>query len=135
MTLLPAKPGTGIIFRRIDLAPCVEIPATRDHVIDSRLCTTIGNSEGISVSTIEHLMAALYGCGVGNVIIELDGTEVPIMDGSSAPFVFLIECAGVVEQDEPYRAIKVLKEVMVSKDDRWVSILSLIHISEPTRPY
>ena len=129
MTLLPAKPGTGIIFRRTDFASCVDVPATREYVVDSRLCTTIGNAEGITVSTIEHLMAALYGCGVGNVVVELDGPEVPIMDGSSAPFVFLIECAGVIEQDIPYRAIKVLKEVMVTKDDRWASISPSDHFA------
>ncbi len=129
MTLLPAESGTGIIFRRTDLAPCVEVPATREHVVDARLCTTIGNEEGITVSTIEHLMAALYGCGVGNVIVELDGSEVPIMDGSSAPFVFLIECAGVIELDAPCRVIKVLKEVIVSKGDRWVSISPYDHFA------
>ena len=122
MTLLPAAPGTGVLFRRTDLGPDTEIRALRDNVVASRLCTTIGDGNGLSVGTIEHLLAAFAGCGVENVIVELDGAEVPIMDGSAAPFVFLIECAGIVEQNAPRRAIRVLKELTVGNEERWASI-------------
>jgi UDP-3-O-[3-hydroxymyristoyl] N-acetylglucosamine deacetylase len=126
LALLPAPSGTGVLFRRTDLAPNAEILAIRDNVVDSRLCTTIGNGKrnggGFTISTIEHLMAAFAGCGVENVIVELDGAEVPIMDGSAAPFVFLIECAGIVEQNAPRRAIRVLKEISVGNQERWASI-------------
>ncbi len=133
LTLLPAAPGTGVLFRRTDLGPEAEIQAIHDNVIDSRLCTTIGNGKsngsGLSISTIEHLMAAFAGCGVENVIVELDGAEVPIMDGSAAPFVFLIECAGIAEQNTPRRAIQVLKEISVGNEDRWASITPSDHFS------
>lgn len=122
MALLPAPPGTGVLFRRTDLGADAEIKAHRDNVVDSRLCTTIGNGNGLSVGTIEHLMAAFAGCGVENVVVELNGAEVPIMDGSARPFVFLIECAGIVEQDAPRRAIQVLKEISVGNETRWASI-------------
>ena len=122
MALLPAPPDTGVMFRRTDMRPNAEIKAHRDNVVDSQLCTTIGNGNGLSVGTIEHLMAAFSGCGVENVIVELNGAEVPIMDGSARPFVFLIECAGIVEQDAPRRAIQVLKDVTVGNENRWASI-------------
>jgi len=114
MTLNPAEPGTGILFRRVDLKNGArDIPARFDHVVDTRLCTTIGNDHNGSVATIEHLMAALAGCGVDNAIIELDGPEVPVMDGSSEPFVFLIECAGVVEQSAERSMVRVKQTVSV----------------------
>jgi UDP-3-O-[3-hydroxymyristoyl] N-acetylglucosamine deacetylase len=114
MRLLPAAPDTGIVFRRTDAG--AEIPARWGNTIESPRCTVLSNGEGITVGTVEHLMAALAGAEIDNVIVELDGPEVPIMDGSSAPFLFLIECAGLVEQDAARRAIKVLKPVSVSKD-------------------
>jgi UDP-3-O-[3-hydroxymyristoyl] N-acetylglucosamine deacetylase len=114
LTFLPAPPDTGIVFRRSDAG--AEIRASWTNAVDSPRCTVLSNGEGITVSTIEHLMAALAGAEIDNAIIELDGPEVPIMDGSSAPFLFLIECAGVVEQDAPRRAIKVLKQVSVVED-------------------
>lgn len=112
MTLRPAEADQGIVFRRTDIAGRgAEIPARWDHVADSRLCTVIANQDGTSVATIEHLMAALAGMGIDNVTVELNGPEVPVMDGSSAPFVFLIECAGVVSQPAPRKVIRVLKPV------------------------
>ena len=114
MTLHPAPPDTGIVFRRIGSA--AEIRANWTNTIDSPLCTALSNGEGIKVSTVEHLMAALAGAAIDNVVVELDGPEVPIMDGSSAPFLFLIECAGVAEQDAVRRAIKVLKPVSVTAE-------------------
>jgi UDP-3-O-[3-hydroxymyristoyl] N-acetylglucosamine deacetylase len=114
MSMSPAAAGTGIVFRRTDAG--TEIRANWVNTIESTRCTVLSNGEGVSVATVEHLMAALAGTAVDNAIIELDGPEVPIMDGSAAPFVFLIECAGVVEQDEVRRAIKVLKPVQVVAD-------------------
>ena len=89
LTLKPATQNTGILFVRSDIEGCPEIKASWDNVIDTKMCTTIGNSEGVSVATIEHLMAALSGCHIDNVIVDINDTEVPIMDGSSQPFVFL----------------------------------------------
>ena len=123
MTLWPAEVGAGIVFQRSDLAgDAAEIAAHWDNVTGTMLGTTVTNSHGTSVATIEHLMAALAGCGVDNVVIELDAGEVPIMDGSSAPFVFLIECAGVIAQDAPRRMIRVLKPIIVEDDGRSVSL-------------
>lgn len=111
LTLHPGAPGTGIIFRRTDLGG-TEIAADWRNIVESSLCTTIAK-DGAKIATIEHLMAALAGLEIDNVIVELDGPEVPVMDGSAAPFVFLIECAGIAEQVAPRRGIKVLKPVRV----------------------
>lgn len=122
MTLHPANPGFGIVFRRTDVAgEGVEIPAAHDSVVDARLCTTIG-TEGKTIGTVEHLMAALAGANIDNALIEVGGAEVPVMDGSAAPFLFLIECAGVVEQDAPRKALRVLKSVSVVDGDKSVSL-------------
>jgi UDP-3-O-[3-hydroxymyristoyl] N-acetylglucosamine deacetylase len=119
MTLNPADKNSGIVFKRTDIeGNGAVIPATWDRVVDTRLCTTIGNDDGVTVSTIEHLMAALSGCGIDNAIVELSGPEVPIMDGSAAPFVFLVECAGVVQQSERRRVIRVLKPVTVTDGNK-----------------
>jgi UDP-3-O-[3-hydroxymyristoyl] N-acetylglucosamine deacetylase len=121
MTLRPALPDTGILFRLSGSA--VEIRASWANTIESPLCTVLSNGEGNTVSTVEHLMAALAGAAIDNAVIELDGREVPIMDGSSAPFLFLLECAGIVEQDAARRAIKVLKEVSISEDGASAALL------------
>jgi UDP-3-O-[3-hydroxymyristoyl] N-acetylglucosamine deacetylase len=124
MTLRPAAPETGIVFRRVDAqGGGAEIAATWQNSVESALCTTITNREGITVGTIEHLMAALAGAEIDNVAVELDGPEVPIMDGSAAPFVFLIECAGVVEQDAPRRAIRILKTVSVGEPKKSAALM------------
>src|SRR5262249_49713298 len=103
-----------IVFIRTDLKNGARtIPARWDHVVDTRLCTVIGNKAGARVATIEHLMAALYACGIDNATIEIDGSEVPVMDGSSDPFIFLIEMAGMVEQNTPRRMIEILSPVEV----------------------
>jgi UDP-3-O-[3-hydroxymyristoyl] N-acetylglucosamine deacetylase len=126
LRLLPGAPDSGIVFRRTDLAGGpVEIPARYDHVVDTRLNTTIGlpgRPEAI-VGTVEHLMAALAGMGVDNAVIEIDGAEVPAMDGSAAPFVFLIECAGTVAQDAPRQVIEVLRAVRIEEGDGFVALL------------
>jgi len=111
LILLPAPAGHGIVFRRTDLGR--NIPATYNRVVDTKLCTTIGEGSA-RVSTIEHLMAALAGAGVDNVLIEVDGPEVPIMDGSAAPFAFLLECAGIVSLETPRKVIEVLRPVRVT---------------------
>lgn len=117
MSLLPAEENTGIVFKRTDVTdkPNV-IPACYLNVQGTMLGTTVSNEAGVSVSTIEHLMAALWGCGIDNCVVEVNNNEVPIMDGSSEPFVFLIECAGRVEQKKTRRIIEVLKEVRVEEE-------------------
>lgn len=117
MTLHPAETGTGIVFRRSDRGGAT-VAADWRNVQESPLCTTLTNREGVSVATVEHLLAALAGAEIDNVTIELDGPEVPVMDGSAEPFLFLMERAGIVEQDAPRRAIKVLKPVRVADGNR-----------------
>lgn len=115
LTLKPAKAGTGIVCIRSDVSSVNNAIYVRfDTVSETVLSTTVQNDSNIKISTIEHLMAALWGCGIDNVIIELDGPEVPIMDGSSKPFVFLIECAGIKVLNAPRKYIKLLKDVEVS---------------------
>ena len=112
LTLAPAPANHGIVFRRTDLGR--DIAATFDRVVDTRLCTVI--AEGTArVGTVEHLMAALLGAGVDNALIEVDGPEIPIMDGSAAPFSFLIECAGIVELDTPRKVIEILRPIRVTE--------------------
>jgi UDP-3-O-[3-hydroxymyristoyl] N-acetylglucosamine deacetylase len=118
MTLRPAAVDTGIVFHRCDIAGRgAVIPATWSSVSDTRMNTSVTNDAGTCVRTIEHLMAALAGTSIDNAIIEINGPEVPVMDGSAAPFLFLIECAGMVEQDAPRRAVKVLERVVVEDGD------------------
>lgn len=112
MTLWPAAPGTGIVFRRTDAG--AEIAASWRNTVESTLCTTLSNGEGAEVKTIEHLMAALAGSGIDNALVEIDGPEVPAMDGSAAPFVAMIERTGSAAQGLPRRAFKVLKPVEVT---------------------
>ena len=121
MTLHPAPPNTGIVFRRTGCA--AGIRANWTNTIDSPLCTELSNGEGMSIGTVEHLMAALAGAAIDNAVVELDGPEVPIMDGSAAPFLFLIECAGIVEQDAVRRAIKVLKPVSVTTHEATAALV------------
>jgi UDP-3-O-[3-hydroxymyristoyl] N-acetylglucosamine deacetylase len=115
MTLHPAPEHFGIWFKRTDIAHAEHalIKADVRHVTDTRLCTVLENAHGVRVSTVEHVMAALWGSGIDNVLIEIDGAEVPVMDGSSEPFMFLIECAGVVAQDAPRTMLRVLKSITV----------------------
>ena len=115
--ILPASAEYGIWLRRVDVTDRDNlIPALYDFVNDTQLCTRLANEAGVEVSTVEHLMAALAGTGVHNALIEIDGPEIPIMDGSSAPFVAAILKAGLREQAAPLRAIRILKEVSVSVD-------------------
>lgn len=122
MVVRPAAAGHGIVFLRTDLAqddPLVDarIPARWDTVVPSKLCTLVANGAGVSVSTIEHVMAALAGCAIHNALIEIDGPEVPILDGSAMPFVEGFIAAGTVGQDAAVRAIRVLEPVEVRDGD------------------
>lgn len=118
MTLRPAPVNTGIVFRRVDLNPVVEIPADPHRVGDTALSTTLVD-QGVRVATIEHLMSALAGFGIDNLYIDLTASEVPIMDGSSAPFAFLIQSAGIAEQRGAKRFIRIRKAVEVRSGDKW----------------
>lgn len=117
LTLHPSAPDTGVIFRRIDLDPVVEIPAKAENVGDTMLSTTLIN-EGARVSTVEHLLSALAGMGIDNLIIDVSAPEIPIMDGSAAPFVFLLQSAGIEEQDAPKKFIRVKRPVTVEQDGK-----------------
>ena len=123
MTLNPGDPGTGIIFRRVDVGHATnEVHALYDMVEDTVLGTRISNEYGVTVSTIEHLMAALWGSNIDNAVVELNASEVPIMDGSSEPFQFLIDCAGIAEQPQVRQYLKVLKAVEVSEGDAYARL-------------
>ena len=124
MTLRPADIDSGIVFKRTDIAGSgALIPAMWNRAVGTRLCTTLGNDDGVTIGTVEHLMAALAGCGIDNALIEVNGPEVPIMDGSAEPFVFLIECAGVASQPAPRRIIRIEKPVTVSDGGYSASLL------------
>ncbi len=123
MTIDPAPEYHGIVFLRTDLeAGTGLIPALWHNVVDTQLCTVIGNGHGARVGTIEHLMAALCGCGIDNALILIDGPEVPVMDGSALPFVERIEAAGLQTQSAPRRAIRMLKDVTVEQDGKKVTL-------------
>jgi UDP-3-O-[3-hydroxymyristoyl] N-acetylglucosamine deacetylase len=122
MTLRPAAPNTGVVFRRVDLEPVVEIPADASLVTETTLCT--GLTCGVAkVQTVEHLMSALAGLGVDNVYVELSSAELPIMDGSASPFVFLLQSAGIAEQNVPKRFIRIIKPVEVRDGDKVASFV------------
>jgi len=118
MTLRPALPDTGIVFRRVDLNEPVEIKATAENVGPTTLSTTL-EKDGVQVSTVEHLLSAMAGLGIDNAYVDLSAGEVPIMDGSSGPFVFLIQSAGIAEQDVAKRFVRIKKSVVVEEKDKW----------------
>lgn len=123
MTVYPAMADHGVVFVRSDITDRNNvIPAKYDHVVDTKLCTVIGNDAGVTIGTIEHLMAALAGCGIDNALVEIDGPEVPVMDGSSAAFVEAIGDTGLTVQDKPRRTVRVLKDISVEKDGKRVSL-------------
>lgn len=119
LTLRPAPINTGIIFRRTDLSPVLEIPASYEHVSDTMLCTSLQH-QGAKVATVEHLLSALAGLGIDNAYIDVNAPEIPIMDGSAAPFVFLIQSAGISEQNAPKRFIRILKPIRVEEHGKYV---------------
>jgi len=119
MTLRPAAPNTGIVFRRTDLEPPVEMRAEAHRVGETMLGTTLVDGD-VRVATVEHLMSALAGLGIDNCHVDLSAPEVPIMDGSAGPFVFLLQSAGIEEQGAPKKLIRIRKPVRVEQDDKWV---------------
>lgn len=122
LTLHPAAAGHGIVFRRTDLGR--DIPARFDHVADARLATTLAlpDAPEVRVGTVEHLMAALAGLGIDNALVSLDGPELPILDGSAVPFVFLIDCAGIAEQEAQREAIEICRPVRVTDGDGFAEL-------------
>ncbi len=122
VTLRPAAAGTGILFHRVDVPQAVTIEAHADNVVNTRLSTTIGKN-GVVVATIEHLMAALYACGIDNVHVDIDGQEVPIMDGSAAPFVKGIRTGGIVTQSKPRKYLVIKKPITLVDGDKKISII------------
>ncbi|MDL4862595.1 UDP-3-O-acyl-N-acetylglucosamine deacetylase [Halomonas elongata] len=117
LTLRPAPVDTGIVFVRTDLEPEVQIPARAENVTDTTLCTAL-SQDGVKVATVEHLMSALAGLGIDNAYVDVSAPEVPIMDGSAGPFVFLIQSAGIAEQDAPKQFIRIKREVVVRDGDK-----------------
>jgi UDP-3-O-[3-hydroxymyristoyl] N-acetylglucosamine deacetylase len=123
MVINPAPAGSGIVFKRLDVPAAKAFVAARfDAVCETNLGTTICNEYGVKVSTIEHLMAAFWGVGIDNALVELDGAEVPIMDGSSEPFVFMLECAGITALNAPRGILRVLKTVEVREGNSFMRI-------------
>ncbi len=120
LTLHPAEPNSGIRFRRVDIESPVTIDATPENVGETMLSTTLVK-DGIKVATIEHLLSAFAGLGIDNAIVDVSAAEVPIMDGSAGPFVFLLQSAGVIEQDYPKQYIRIKEEIRVEDNDKWAS--------------
>jgi UDP-3-O-[3-hydroxymyristoyl] N-acetylglucosamine deacetylase len=127
LTLRPAPPDTGIVFRRTDLAVPIDIPARPDRVGDTRMASTLqaadtGEGAGIKIATVEHLMSALAGLGIDNLLVEVTAPEIPILDGSAGSFVFLAQSVGIVDQPAPKRFIRVLRAVEVREGDKWARL-------------
>lgn len=118
LTLRPAPVNTGVIFKRVDLDDQIEIKAKAENVGDTSLSTTLVK-DGVRISTVEHLLSAIAGMGIDNLYIDLSAAEVPIMDGSAGPFVFLIQSAGIQEQNAPKKFIRIKKQVLVEEGDKW----------------
>lgn len=118
VTLRPAPAHSGIVFRRVDVTPTVEIPARAENVGDTRLSTTLAKGE-IRIATVEHLLSAFAGLGIDNAYVDVSAPEVPIMDGSAGPFVFLIQSAGIEEQSAPKQFVRIKRPVAVEDGDKW----------------
>jgi UDP-3-O-[3-hydroxymyristoyl] N-acetylglucosamine deacetylase len=123
LTLRPAAANTGIVYRRTDVNPPVDFPADPESVRDTMLCTALVNDAGVRISTVEHLNAALAGMGIDNIVVEVDAPEIPIMDGSASPFVFLLQQAGVEEQNAAKRFIRIKKPVRFEDEDKWAEFV------------
>lgn len=120
--LKPARPNSGILFRRMDIPGRPTIAARYHHVVDTRLATTIGNN-GILVSTIEHLMAAFWGAGIDNALVEIDGSEVPILDGSAAPYLEILRQGGLKTQASPRRTLQIQRTILVREGDAYIKAM------------
>jgi UDP-3-O-[3-hydroxymyristoyl] N-acetylglucosamine deacetylase len=118
MSMRPAAPDTGIVFRRVDLDPVVDLPASALMVGDTRMCSCL-QRDGVKVGTIEHLMSAFSGLGIDNAFVDLDAAELPILDGSASPFVFLIQSAGIDEQPVAKKFIRIKRPIEVRESDKW----------------
>ena len=123
LTLRPAPDNTGIVFRRVDLNPIVDFKVTPELVGDTVMCTCLINDEGVRLSTTEHLMAAVAGLGIDNLFIEVDSAEIPIMDGSANPFVYLLLEAGISEQKKAKKFIRIKQKVRVEDGDKWAEFV------------
>ena len=121
LALRPAAADTGVVFRRVDVNPPVDIPLMPENVVDTRMATTIGRGD-VRVATIEHLMSALAGLGIDNCYVDVDAPEIPIMDGSAASFVFLIQAAGISEQSAPKKFARVVKPIEFRDGDAWARL-------------
>lgn len=121
LKLLPGEPDTGIVFRRTDLGG-TEIPANAGYVEKVDFATTLG-FDGVRVKTVEHLLGALYGMGIDNAVVEIDSAEIPIMDGSAAPFVYLINEAGAHQQSKARRYVRITRSIEIQEADRWIKLL------------
>ena len=122
LSLRPAPANTGVIYRRTDLNPPVDFPAEAKSVRDTMLCTCLVNEDDVRISTVEHLNAALAGLGIDNIIIEVDAPEIPIMDGSAAPFVFLLLDAGIEELNSAKKFLRIKENVRVTDGDKWAEL-------------
>lgn len=122
LIMRPAAANTGIIYRRIDLDPVVDFYSDPSAVRDTMLCTALVNEDGVRISTVEHLNAALAGMGIDNVIIEVDAPEIPIMDGSASPFIYLLQSAGIDVINAPKRFVRIKKTVRVEDGDKWAEL-------------
>lgn len=119
LTLRPAPANTGIIYARTDLDPVVYFPASADSIRDTTLCTCMINDDGVRISTVEHLNAAMSALGIDNLIVEVDAPEIPIMDGSSSPFIYLLLDAGIEEQNATKKFIRIKQKIRVEEGDKW----------------
>lgn len=122
LTLRPAPANTGIIYVRTDLEPTVYFPASAESIRDTQLCTCMINDDGVRISTVEHLNAAMSALGLDNLIVEVDAPEIPIMDGSASPFIYLFADAGIEEQNAAKKFIRIKEAVRVEEDDKWAEI-------------
>lgn len=121
ISILPAPVDHGVVFRRVDLSPAVDIPADALLIGETTLCSTLVR-DGVKVATVEHIMSALSGMGIDNVLVELSSPEIPIMDGSAAPFMYLFQSAGIVEQNAPRTFLRVLQPVQVGEGDKYARL-------------
>lgn len=122
VTFRPAPANTGILYVRSDLEPAVTIKAEASAVRDTMLCTALVNEQGVRISTVEHLSAALSALGIDNLIVEVDAPELPVMDGSSHPFIYLLQSAGIEELNAAKQFIRIKKTVRVEEGDKWAEL-------------